>query len=196
MTQVLTSWLPRTRLRPIPDRKGYSVRRFVHTLAGAVVLGAMAFAAGCSSVSGSSLAPEVAQAIANASHIPVPTVTCHDLRAKVGATTTCTMTPQNSSAEYDVGLLVKSVENNKVNFEIQSLNCTSNCPASGATGTTGVGGAQGATGTTGTGASGITGASGVTGATGSGPTGTSPTGATGTTTTAPSGTTGSSTSST
>jgi hypothetical protein len=169
------------------------VRRLARTLAGAIPLGALALIAGCSSVSGSSLAPEVAQAIANASHIPVPTVTCHDLRAKVAATTTCTMTPQNSSAEYDVELTVKSVENNKVNFEITSLNCTSNCPASGATGTTGVGGAQGATGTTGTGASGITGASGVTG---SGNTAT--TGNTGTNTTTPSGATGtgSSTSST
>ncbi len=175
------------------------MRRLVRNLTGALALGGLAFAAGCSSVSGSSLAPEVAQAIANASHIPVPTVTCHDLRAKVDATTTCTMTPQNSSAEYDVELSVKSVQNNKVNFEITSLNCTSNCPASGATGSTGVAGAQGATGTTGTGASGITGASGVTGATGSGNTGGAPTGATGTTTSTPSGgtgTTGSSTSST
>jgi hypothetical protein len=165
------------------------VRRIVRTLPWVLALGILALVAGCSSVSGSSLAPDVAQAIATASHIPVPTVTCHDLRAKVGATTTCTMTPQNSSAEYDVELLVKSVQNNKVNFEISSLNCTSNCPASGATGTTGVGGAQGATGTTGTGASGITGASGATGTTGNGTTGNGATGTTGSTTT-PSGATG------
>lgn len=158
------------------------MRRTVRRLAGGMAAGSLVFLAACGSVSGSSLAPDVAHAIAQAAHIATPKVTCpHDLRAKTGATTECDMTPQSSSAQYSVDLQVVSVTGNKVNFKITSITCTSDC--SGST----VSGASGATGATGTGASGISPGGTGSGTTGSGATGT---GATGT------GTTGSTTSST
>ncbi len=155
------------------------------------LIGAGAFAlllAGCSgAVSGSTLGPKVAQAIAAHDHISTPTVNCPDnLEGKVGSTTTCTMTLQGSSANYSVVVEASSVSGRTVNFTVTSATCTSGCTTG--SGSAGASGATGATGTTGSGATGATGGgatgAGATGAgaTGAGATGAGATGNTGTTT--------------
>lgn len=128
--------------------------RSVRVLFGALALaGSALMLASCStSASAKDLASKLAGYIAAQENIPTPTVTCpKSLPAKVGATETCSMTPQNSSAKYDVPVVVSSVSGRTLNIT-WSLKCVSNC------GTTGVSG-QG-TGTTGaaTGSSGNSGA--------------------------------------
>ena len=49
-----------------------------------------------------------------------PDVTCpHDLTAKVGATTRCTLTAQGLDGTYGVTVTVRSVQSGKAHFEVK-----------------------------------------------------------------------------
>lgn len=49
-----------------------------------------------------------------------PDITCpHDLEAKVGATTRCTLTAEGLDGSYGVTVRVTSVKNGKANFDVQ-----------------------------------------------------------------------------
>lgn len=136
--------------------------RRTRILAGAVTAaGCAVLLASCSSsVSAKTVGQKVAAAIASHENIPTPTVSCpRALRAKVGANETCTMTLQSGTAKFAVKVVVNSVKNKTVYFDIASINCTANC--AGATGQTGGVGATGSTGSTG--GSGVSGASGPSG---------------------------------
>jgi hypothetical protein len=79
---------------------------------------------------------DIATQLAAQVHQPAPTIACPgDLDAKVGTTTDCILSTSDSTAEYNVHVVVQSVSNGTAHFDIQVG--TSPLPA---TSTTTVGG--------------------------------------------------------
>ena len=94
----------------------------VHRSALAALVAALAAAlAGCGTTTVA--APTVAKAAEDALEPQVgtrPDVTCpHDLAAKIGATTRCTLTAQGLDGTYGVTVTVRSVENGKAHFDVK-----------------------------------------------------------------------------
>jgi hypothetical protein len=82
------------------------------TIAVALLAGCHASASiGGSSISKTTVEQKAATELAAKAHQPTPTVVCpHDLDAKVGATMTCTLTPQGSTEHDSVVVKVTSTD--------------------------------------------------------------------------------------
>jgi hypothetical protein len=67
----------------------------------------------------STVETQVATQVAAEVHQPKPNVSCPgDLDAKVGATMTCVLTPQNSTTSFNVTVKVNSISNGTAHFGI------------------------------------------------------------------------------
>ena len=71
-------------------------------------------------LSASTLETQSAQELAQETHQPLPTVSCPSaLDATVGAKETCTLTPKNSTTEYDLYITVDSVSGGTAHFNVR-----------------------------------------------------------------------------